>query len=216
MSHELSQQKKFWDKETESFDAIYSHSKSPLSNFLDRIFRWEMYKRFEYTMQNSQPITDHTFLDVGCGTGQYSLAYAQQNARFVVGLDISENMIRTCQKRAQEKKYDNRTLFLQTDLLHYQPESTFDVCIGIGLFDYIKDPLPVLTKMKKCVHDRVIMAFPRLLTWRAPVRKMRLFLKNCDVYFYTKPELDDLIMEAGFTKYNLETMGCLYCVTAFI
>jgi len=61
-----------------------------------------------------------------------------------------------------------------------------------ALFDYVKDPLPVLAKMRQSVDGRAILSFPRRWTWRAPVRKARLALKGCDVYFYTAGEIERL------------------------
>ncbi len=215
MNNKIPVQKNYWNKEANTFDAIYSHKKSKFGIFLDSIFRWDMYARFDYTMENSQPIQNRTFLDVGCGTGYYSLAFAQRDAKKVIGIDISESMVRICQQRAVKEQLGDRCFFIQTDLIGYQPDGKFDVCIGIGLFDYIKEPLPVLTKMRECVQDKVIMSFPRFWTWRAPVRKIRLGLKQCDVYFYTKAKIDSLLKKAGFKRFNIQKIGQLYCVSAF-
>ena len=87
--------------------------------------------------------------------------------------------------------------------------------IGMGLFDYICDPLPVLKQLKKVTTSRVIVSFPRLWSWRAPVRKVRLYLKGCDVYFYTKNRVTELMEEAGFERHIGHVVGKLYCVTGF-
>jgi len=208
-------QKDFWNKEADNFDSIYSHEKSRMSNFLDKIFRWDMYARYKYTLKNSQPISGKTFLDVGCGSGRYSLELASRNAKQVVGIDVSGNMIETCKRRSAEEGLSDRTLFVQADLLGYDLEHKVDVCIGIGLFDYVKDPLPVLKKMRESSEHRAIVSFPRAWTWRVPLRKSRLWLKGCPVYFYTKRRIEDLLKRAGFRRYNLQKIGQLYCVTAF-
>ncbi|HEU4870295.1 MAG TPA: hypothetical protein VFT08_05545, partial [Pyrinomonadaceae bacterium] len=84
------------------------------------------------------------------------------------------------------------------------------------LFDYIKNPLPVLTKMREVSTDKAIMAFPRLYTWRAPVRKVRLTIKGCDVYFYSAARINKLIKDAGFSRHTLTKVGKLYCVVAYV
>ncbi|MCK4334408.1 methyltransferase domain-containing protein [candidate division WOR-3 bacterium] len=212
---EIVTQKDFWDREADNFDSIYSHEKSRMSNFLDKIFRWDMYARYKYTLKNSQPISGKTFLDVGCGSGRYSLELARRNAKQVVGIDVSGNMIETCKRRSAEEGLSDRTLFVQADLLGYDLEHKVDVCIGIGLFDYVKDPLPVLKKMRESSEHRAIVSFPRAWTWRVPLRKSRLWLKGCPVYFYTKSKVDELLNQAGFKGYELAKIGQLYCVTAF-
>jgi ubiquinone/menaquinone biosynthesis C-methylase UbiE len=167
-------------------------------------------------MRNSIPIQGRTFLDVGCGAGHYSLEFANKGAQKVVGIDISEKMLDICHRRASELQLNDRCQFLQTDLLEYQPDTKFDVCIGIGLFDYIREPLPVLTKMGEVVQDRIIISLPKFWTWRALVRKVRLTLKGCDVFFYTKEQIDRLLKQAAFKRYTIEEIGQLYCITAYV
>ncbi|MBU2541267.1 MAG: class I SAM-dependent methyltransferase [Candidatus Omnitrophica bacterium] len=212
MNEEFIKQKKFWNREAKNFDSIYSHEKNKIKNLLDSIFRWDMYKRYEYAMEASKPISNRMFLDVGCGTGLYSLSLAKDNAQKVVGIDISETMIKICQNRANQEGLNGKCLFIQTDLINYMPVEKFDVCIGIGLFDYIKEPLPVLAKMKTLIRDKAIMSFPRAKTWRSVLRMLRLALKGCNVYFYTKTSIENLLKKAGFKKYDFKKIGQLYCV----
>ncbi len=215
MSQDLIQQKAYWDKEVAEFDSIYSHGKSKFSNWVNATFRWDMYARFDYTMKHSQPIEGKSFLDVGCGTGRYALELARRGALQVVGIDIAEKMVRVCEVRAREQGVSERCTFVVSDLLAFQPATRLNVCIGIGLFDYIRDPLPVMSKMHAVVTDRAIMSFPRLWTWRAPIRRTRLALRGCAVFFYSKERVARLLTQAGFRRYELEQIGQLYCVTAY-
>jgi cyclopropane fatty-acyl-phospholipid synthase-like methyltransferase len=216
MNQDLLKQENYWDGQVNDFDSIYGRSKSRFSNWIDATFRWDMYARFDYTMENSEPIQGRTFLDIGCGTGRYTLEFARRGARRVVGIDIAEKMLTVCEQRARVEYLEDRCSFAHTDLTQYQPDAQFDVCIGIGLFDYIREPRPVVSKMHDVVSDRAIMSFPRFWTWRAPVRKVRLALRQCDVFFYTKERIDVLLKQAGFKRYELKQVGQLYCVTAFV
>jgi SAM-dependent methyltransferase len=216
MSDRLLRQKRYWDSAVDEFDAIYSHDKGFVGNLLDRLVRWDMYRRFEYTMLNSEPIDGHSFLDVGCGTGRYALEFARRGARMVVGLDISPNMAGVCEERAASLGLKERTRFVVTDLLGYSPTEPADVTIGIGLFDYIKDPVPVLRKMRESARDRVIVTFPTLWTWKAPVRKLNLSARGCDVFFFTRTAVTGYIKAAGFRDFTIEKIGQLYCVTALV
>jgi len=124
-------------------------------------------------------------------------------------------MIGLCQKAAADQNFDDRCTFIQTDLLEWDNAGAkFDVSFGIGLFDYISDPLPVLRRMRELSTDKAIMAFPRLWTWRAPVRKVRLTIKGCDVYFYSAARINKLMKDAGFSRHTLTRVGKLYCVVA--
>jgi 2-polyprenyl-3-methyl-5-hydroxy-6-metoxy-1,4-benzoquinol methylase len=214
MRNEIEIQREFWNSEADAFERIYSHEKSKFSTKLDQIFRKDMYERFVFTIQNCEPITNRTFLDVGCGNGLYSLELAKKGAAKVLGIDISPVMIDRCLNAAEKEGLTDRVSFLKTDLLEYRGKDEFDVSYGIGLFDYISDPLPVLTKMREISADKAIMAFPRLWTWRAPVRKVRLSIKGCPVFFYSRTKIDELLKAAGFSRWEVTKVGKLHCVVA--
>jgi len=215
LSNEIQAQRAFWNSEADAFSKIYTHRKSKLSNTLDQIFRKDMYERFTFTIQNCEPIKGRTFLDVGCGNALYSLELARKGAAKVIGIDIAEVMIDLCRKSSEEQGLADRCTFIQTDLLEYTPDSKIDVSFGIGLFDYIRDPLPVLRRMCEVSSDKAIMSFPRLYTWRAPVRKVRLSAKGCDVFFYSAARINRLLTEAGFSRHTLTKVGKLYCAVAY-
>lgn len=216
MKNEIEVQRNFWNSEADAFERIYSHEKSKLSTVLDQVFRKDMYERFVFTIKNCEPVEGRTFLDVGCGNGMYSVELGKKGASHVVGIDISPVMIGRCEESARKEGLEERVKFLQTDLLEYQPDSDFDVSYGIGLFDYISDSLPVLKKMREVTTDKAIMAFPRLMTWRAPVRKVRLTAKGCPVFFYTKSKINQLMKDAGFARWEITRVGKLHCVVAHV
>ena len=215
MNNELQAQRAFWNSEADAFQRIYTHRKSKFANTLDQIFRKDMYERFVFTIEHCEPIKGRTFLDVGCGNALYSLELARKGAAKVVGIDISEVMIGLCKKSAENENLADVCTFIQTDLLDYKPGSTYDVSFGIGLFDYISNPLPVLKRMREVSTDKAIMAFPRLWTWRAPIRKVRLARKGCDVFFYSKAKIEKLLRDAGFSRQEIVKVGKLYCVVAY-
>jgi 2-polyprenyl-3-methyl-5-hydroxy-6-metoxy-1,4-benzoquinol methylase len=216
VNEELTTQRNYWNAEADAFESIYTHRKSGLSNALDRVFRQDMYDRFVFTVENCEPVAGRTFLDVGCGNGLYSVELGKKGAAHVTGLDISEVMIERCRRSAEKEGLSESLTFLHTDLLAYEPEGEFDVSFGIGLFDYISDPLPVLRRMRELTRDKTVTAFPRLWTWRAPVRKARLSMRGCPVYFYTKADIDRLMRDAGFSRWEVTRVGKLHCVVSHV
>jgi len=214
MKNEIEVQRSFWNSEADAFERIYSHEKSKLSSALDQLFRKDMYERFVFTIENCKPVEGRRFLDVGCGNGLYSVELGKKGAASVVGLDISPVMIERCRRSSEKEGLEDSISFIQTDLLEYEPDTSFDVSYGIGLFDYISEPLPVLSKMREVTKDKVIVAFPRLWTWRAPVRKVRLTAKGCPVFFYSKKRINRLMKDAGFASWEVTRVGKLHCVLA--
>jgi len=215
VNEEIVAQREYWNNEADAFQRIYTHRKSKLSNVLDSVFRKDMYDRYVFTIKHCEPIPDRTFLDVGCGNGLYSLELARKGARKVLGIDISEVMIGLCKDASAREHLEDRCLFEQTDLLAYEGKTKFDVSFGIGLFDYISNPLPVLTKMRELTTDKAILAFPRYWTWRAPIRKVRLNARGCDVFFYTTSRIKELMDQAGFKRHEVHKVGKLHCVIAY-
>jgi SAM-dependent methyltransferase len=213
---ELERQRDYWNREIAQFDSIYSRKKSAFGNWLDTTFRKDMYQRYEYTLKNAEPVAGRDFLDVGCGTGRYAFELLKRGCRHVTGIDISEAMIDHCKREAEAAGVRDRTDFIRSDLLDFSTKRKFHVVIGIGLFDYISNPLPVLKKMHEAAEDRCIVSFPRFWTWRAAVRKARLALRGCNVRFFSRTQIDTLVKAAGFSGYSLEKVGKLFCITARI
>jgi SAM-dependent methyltransferase len=216
VSGPLERQADYWNREAPQFHRIYSHRKSDTANWLDRVFRRDMYDRYAFTLERAEPVAGRSMLDVGCGSGVYAVEFARRGAAHVVGLDIADRMLTMCRSAAADAGVSARCDFILTDLLAYDTPERFDVTIGIGLFDYIADPLPVLRKMREVTTDRVIASFPRLWTWRAPVRQVRLSLRGCPVYFFTAAQVRRLMSEAGFPRVEVHRVGKLHCAVGSV
>jgi SAM-dependent methyltransferase len=213
--------KEYWDREARAFDAIYSGKKSRLGKWLDRIFRWDMFGRFHYAMRQAEPAEGRSFLDAGCGSGWYSLELARRGARMVVGVDFSEKIVALARERAEKELLADRATFVVADFMEFEPvrrerKEKFDVCLALGYFDYVRDARPVMEKLKLQAKEKVVASFPRLWSWRAPVRKVRLGLKGCPVFFYSRAKVERLLSETRFERFEIEKIGQLWCVTAYV
>ncbi|MBD3285881.1 methyltransferase domain-containing protein [candidate division WOR-3 bacterium] len=207
-------QAEFWNREAEDFDAIYTRKKNKFLIYVDKIFRWAIYRRFEDVLAYSEPIKPKTFLDVGCGTGLYSLELARKGAVKVTGLDISKRMIELCIYRTRKEGLGKNTEFLNVDIKHFESKERFDIGIGMGLFDYIAEPLPVLYKFREYIKGSIFLSFPIRWHWKTPPRIIRMGLKRCPVFFYTSRQVRRLLTEAGFSKIRIRPMGPMYFVIA--
>lgn len=215
MRYDLLNQRNYWNNTSDNFESIYSKKKNKFLIFLDNIFRKDMFERFTFTIENCKPVEGKIFLDIGCGTGLFSIELAKLGAEKVLGIDIAENMIKISNREAKINSVEGKCEFILTDLLEFYPVPAIDISFGIGLFDYIKDPLPVIKKMNKISEEKAIFSFPRLLTWRMPIRKIRLSLRKCNVYFYSKKRVKNLLENAGFRKYRIEKIGKLFCAVGY-
>jgi len=203
----------YWNWAAAEFDAIYTRKKGRFAVWLDAVFRHDMFERFEFTMDACRPVEGRTFLDVGCGTGYYSLALARRGAAKVLGLDFSEVMTGVCKERAAAEGLKNAE-FVQADILAFTPPGPFDVAVAVGLFDYTSDPLAVMRKIRSSTEAKVIATFPRARTPRAFLRKIRLGRRGCAVYFYSRRDVERLCAEAGLRIANVRIFGQVRCVEA--
>jgi hypothetical protein len=40
--------------------------------------------------------------------------------------------------------------------------------------------------------------------------------RGCDVFFYTKSQLDEMLRAAGFSRHEVHKVGKLHCVVAYV
>lgn len=197
----------YFDTTATRFESIYA---SP--RLIDRVFRRDMYERFRKTLEECDPVDGRSVLDMGCGSGRYVTALAARGADEVVGLDFATNMLRIATENARRAGISDRCRFISGDFLTYPLSRRFDYVIAIGFFDYVGDPLPFLRRAREVTKEKFIATFPRMLTWRALVRKVRLTLAGCPVFFYTRDRVEELMRQAGFAMTKCEPCGKLYFV----
>ena len=211
----MPQVRQFWNDIAENFDAIYSgKNKSALGRTMDRIFRKDMYQRLQWVMRQAGDVRDRKICDIGCGSGRFAVQFARQGASRVVGVDVAPNMLRLAGQLARQEGVDAACEFVHSDVLDWKTDERFDLVIAIGFWDYIADPAGRLQIIRSLTRERFLSAWPRFWTWRMPIRKVRLGLSGCPVYFFRRSQVCRYLEEAGFEVESCETVGKLFCVAA--
>lgn len=207
---------RYWNNIAEEFDAIYTgKDKSALSRALDRYFRADIYGRFEWVMQHCGDVRGRSICDIGCGSGRFVAEFAKRGAGHVTGVDVAPEMIRLAEELVKKDGVAERCEFAVADVLNWKPTRQFDVSIAIGFWDYIANPDERLRLIRSFTTDRFLSAWPRSNTWRMPVRKVRLeYVLGCPVYFFSKPQVYQMLEDAGFRVESFKVVGKLYCVDA--
>lgn len=85
---------------------------------------WSVDRDFYFNLAGTQPLD---ILDLGCGTGILSLAYANEGHR-VTGVDPAREMLR----RAQEKENSNSVEWIQCAAQDFRSDKRFDLIIMTG------------------------------------------------------------------------------------
>lgn len=204
----------YWDRTASSFDAIYTGKKPGWAKFLDKSLRRDMYQRFEWVMKHSGDLIGKTVCDLGCGTGRYVVAYAQAGVKRVLGIDGAPNMVQQASALIKQSHLEGNAEVRQYPILECPENEIFDITIAVGVFDYTEDARPFLAKIRKITGSRFLSTFPRYWTYRMPIRRVRLGLLGCPVYFYTEKQIRALHEKAGFTCERIERLGAIYCVLA--
>ena len=207
---------RFWNSAAREFDAIYSGAgKSAFAHFLDSFFRRDIYQRFDWVMEKSGDVRGKTICDVGCGSGRFVTEFAQRGASRVTGVDVAPEMLKMARSLVERGGVEQQCDFVSSDILDWKTDRVFDITIAIGLWDYIAAPHQRLLAIRQMTGGTFLSAWPRLWTWRMPVRKLRLgYIRGCPVYFFRKSEVRRLLEEAGFEVVSIETVGKLFCVEA--
>jgi ubiquinone/menaquinone biosynthesis C-methylase UbiE len=205
--------REFFDMEATTFDAIYSGRKGRAAAWLDRVLRWDISARFDETIRACGDVRGLDILDVGCGSGRYAIELAGMGAS-VTGVDSAGEMLAIARRLAVERCVSARCRFIEEDFFSFRPDRVFGVTLAIGFFDYTPDPCAYLDRMARLTHGRLIATFPRFWTWRAPVRKLRLALRGCPVYFYTRRRVGRLLDRSGWELERISKVGKLHFVVA--
>ncbi|HUE44658.1 MAG TPA: class I SAM-dependent methyltransferase [Aestuariivirgaceae bacterium] len=118
----------YFTRSAVAFDALYAHEQIfPGQRWINRTFRADIYERFLMTLEHAQAHNITTILDVGCGSGRYAVALAEQGAKRVVGVDFSPSMIELARTHARAASAASACEFINADIMAIDTEERFDL-----------------------------------------------------------------------------------------
>jgi len=207
------QVRRYFDAEAERFDAIYRSDKGLSQRVVDRLFRTVIHRRFALTLDLCGDVRGKQVLDVGCGSGRYSLELARRGAE-VVGLDFAPAMIDLARERAGEAGLTQQCHFEVAEFLEWCEPHHFDICLGIGFFDYLGEPRRFLEKMRQITGGLGVFSFPVRWTARSLTRRLRLSMNNCPVHFYDGRQVTELLRDSGWEGSDVRRLSRDYLAHA--
>ena len=182
-------------------------NKQLFDNWPDKYDRWfttsmgKLVKKYEtealFSLLN--PDKDQRILDVGCGTGIFTVDMLSRGAE-VVGLDLSLPMIR----RAGEKATFKRT---QGDIRHLPfHDGSFDKTVSITAIDFVANAKAAIDELFRVTRNGgliVVATLNNLSSWAVRRRKAAEADKNSlfkDVFFRSPDDLRTCVSHPGIVK----------------
>ena len=205
-----------FDDDAERFDAIYRDKKGFVSRFIDDFWRGVVQKRLELNVEKLRPFDGKKILDVGCGSGRFCIAFAKEGAEKVVGVDFAKLMIDIAEELAKEEGVADRCEFRVgafPDIVD-DAEAPFDASTANGFFDYIEDPVPIISKMRELTKGEMIMSFPKAVEWRVPVRRVRFWMKGTPLFLYKENQVKEILAKAKVENYEWINLDRDYLIVA--
>ena len=204
----------YFEKVPREWDALYAHEDS-LKYRINRVLRRGLYRRYAFTFDTCGDLTGKTVLDIGCGTGRYAIECAKRGATHVVGIDFAPGMIEFSRNVAKEMDVDDRTEFITGNFLDHTFPSTFDVVLGLGLFDYVPEPEPMFRKIAALSPKHFVASFPRFTPLWGVQRHIRYYwIRKCPIYNYSRDRIETLCRTAPFPHYTIEKSSTGYLLAA--
>lgn len=135
-------------------------------NYINRIWN-EIKIRFD------EDFKPRNALDFGCGVGRLVIPLAEKSEK-VVGIDISEQMLKTAKENSLKYGFEN-TSFFQTDEFFSKNKETFDLIHSIIVFQHInpKIGLSIFENLIKVLNEGGIGVIQ--FTYKYPVSKFEMF-----------------------------------------
>jgi 2-polyprenyl-3-methyl-5-hydroxy-6-metoxy-1,4-benzoquinol methylase len=194
------------------FDAIYEEEKGPVTRFIDHVWRGVVRRRLDLALEKLAPFEGRTYLDVGTGSGRFCHAYAQRGAAKCVGVDFAPAMIEIADDLAKRLGVQDRCEFRVGAFPEAVPDGPFDGSSAMGFFDYIDDPVPILTRMRELTSSVLIASFPKSAEWRVPLRRLRFWMIGCPLFLYSESRVREIAKQAGITNYEWIEMDRDYVI----
>ena len=125
---------------------------------LDSLFSRVSTQSFEEAMPKFRKLIDRfegrlpvdpglRYLDMGCGSGELTLAFAGLGVRRITGVDFLPRNIERARAYAAQVGVGQDVRFICRDLYAWVPDEKYDVLLSFDAFEHIDSPAAFLRKM---------------------------------------------------------------------
>ncbi len=128
-------------------------------NFIDKVETDLAFSLFK-------PLPGMKILDVGCGTGNFSIKLAEMGCK-VTGIDVSEEMLNIAREKIKEKGLDIEVYKMDVYQLDFA-DNSFEAVFSMAAFEFIKEPQKAYAEMYRVLKPNgqmLIGTIHRESTW---------------------------------------------------
>ncbi|ROL58221.1 class I SAM-dependent methyltransferase [Bacteroidetes/Chlorobi group bacterium Naka2016] len=177
-----------FDLESQNYDSWYE---TKLGHFVDQI---ETQAVFDLLT----PEENMKILDVGCGTGNYSIKLAKLNC-IVTGIDISEEMLKIAKRKSEAEQLPINFVHGNIESMPFESNS-FDAVISVAVLEFVNNKAKAFEEIFRVVKPKgkIVVGF---LNKESPWGELYLsdeFQKNTVfkyAYLYTREEISKIHSE---------------------
>jgi len=127
----------------EQLDALYARSSDEsVADAISKLLK--LHERFEGHLRIDPGLR---YLDLGCGSGELSLAFADLGARHVTGVDFLPRNIERARASAAHLGLDEAVKFVCADLYEWAPDGKYDVLLSFDALEHVDAPEALLGRM---------------------------------------------------------------------
>jgi len=185
----------YFNQIASKYDPWYS---TPIGSYVDAIEKEQVFS----LMKEQKGV----ILDLGCGTGNYTLALNRLEIK-AIGLDKSMEMLKIA-----IQKMSAPFVLGDASVLPFKNQS-LDSILSITLFEFLTYPEKTLSEIYRVLRPKgeiIIGTMNTFSAWFLFKRLKSIFKETAYRYarFYTINQLKILFKQAGFT--NLTTRGVIY------
>ncbi len=181
---------KFWDRSAESY------SKRPVAD--EAAYQ----KKLQVTQEYFQPHME--VLEFGCGTGSTAIIHAPY-VKYITAIDISSEMIKIAQGKADAKNIENITFQQATIDDFNMSDQTLDAVLGLSILHLLENKEEAVAKVYKMLKPGGIFVTStmclgdtmKIFKVIAPIGKFFGLMPL--VKIFTAKELEDCLSTAGFS-----------------
>jgi ubiquinone/menaquinone biosynthesis C-methylase UbiE len=201
------QQRQYWEKRIDRFDAIYDDNKGLreitwLSKLVEPYRRRSITERFQYASMvlRDVGIGGKTFIDGGCGTGRMASYLLSEGARKVYAVDITKRALDLARQRMESEHPTRRgdIEYVEGDITSLRLPAV-DCLVGLGLVEYLSDIRTFLANVRG-ICRYALVNYPSRYHWKRAVRMVVEYFEKSTRHYYSASQMGELFSAVGFRR----------------